>query len=57
MTTKTRQRCIECGGHDPCPRCSTCCDCYCSKPSYGDPAYTGICQGCGGYEECYCNEP
>lgn len=31
-------------------------ECYCSEPSYGDQAYTGICGGCGGYEECYCGE-
>jgi len=31
-------------------------ECYCDEPSYGDPAYTGICPGCGGYEECYCGE-
>ena len=31
-------------------------ECYCSEPSYGDQAYTGICSGCGGYEECYCVE-
>lgn len=31
-------------------------ECYCGEPSYGDQAYTGICSGCGGYEECYCGE-
>jgi len=31
-------------------------ECYCAEPSYGDQAYTGICPGCGGYEECYCDE-
>jgi hypothetical protein len=31
-------------------------ECYCDEPSYGDQAYTGICSGCGGYEECYCEE-
>ena len=31
-------------------------ECYCDEPSYGDTAYTGICSGCGGYEECYCGE-
>lgn len=31
-------------------------ECYCSEPCYGDQAYTGICPGCGGYEECYCGE-
>jgi hypothetical protein len=31
-------------------------ECYCDEPSYSDPAYTGICLGCGGYEECYCGE-
>lgn len=31
-------------------------ECYCAEPSYGDPAYTGICSGRGGYEECYCGE-
>jgi hypothetical protein len=31
-------------------------ECYCAEPSSGDPAYTGICPGCGGYEECYCGE-
>ena len=48
--------CRDCGGPDPCPRCGSCCECYCSEPYSGDPAYTGICQGCGGYEECYCGE-
>jgi hypothetical protein len=41
------------------PRCRRNCpdgECYCSEPSYGDQAYTGICPGCGGYEECYCEE-
>ena len=31
-------------------------ECYCAEPSYSDQAYTGICPGCGGYEECYCTE-
>jgi hypothetical protein len=41
---------------DRCPRNCPEGECYCSEPSYDDPAYTGICRGCGGYEECYCEE-
>lgn len=48
--------CVDCGGPNPHSRCGSCCECYCSEPLYGDPAYTGICLGCGGYEECYCDE-
>jgi hypothetical protein len=36
------------------------CDCPDGECYHGEPlateAYTGICSGCGGYEECYCNE-
>lgn len=39
-----------------CPRGCPEGECYCAEPLTGDPAYTGICQGCGGYEECYCGE-
>lgn len=40
----------------PCPRGCPDGECYCAEPSYGDQSYTGICGGCGGYEECYCGE-
>lgn len=56
----SRSACRDCGGTErggePCPKCGSCCECYCSEPLYGDQAYTGICDGCGGYEECYCQE-
>lgn len=39
-----------------CPRGCPEGECYCAEPLTGDPAYTGIRQGCGGYEECYCGE-
>jgi hypothetical protein len=37
-----------------CPNGCPAGECYCAEPCYAD--VTGVCQGYGGIDECYCGE-
>lgn len=38
-----------------CPRGCPENECYCAEPTVAEQM--GMCTGCGGIDECYCNEP